>query len=673
VTTAATSGVIAREGAAATDWSAANHRRLRAALDIAGHRLRFLIAMEANGEAGADSVSAELERAIENEQVILDGMPRTAALEAIAAAFRLSSFEQHLLLLCAGVELDAEIAALCASLHRAGMPIPTYELAARTHPNAHWSALVPTAPLRHWMLVDVGAGDTLTGSPLRIDERILFQMLGVPYLDSRIGQLLRPAPRALPLTRSLEPIATRLVEAWNGAVEAAPVQLVSEERACGTAIVSAAAAAFDAPLFVLGGSGIPTTAADRDVFARLWQREAALANAVLLIDATDGATVDLRAAADLLHRLSGAAVLLVDHAPVELGVETLRLDAPAPDAAERVAVWNHALGRNAGELNGVVERAVAQFKLDAGAVVAAAARYVEGSGVETSRGRSRAECFWEVCREAARPGMGGLAERIVSKVAWSDLVLPAPQLGILRQIGAAVAHRATVHERWGFAARGQRGLGIAALFAGASGTGKTLAAEIIANELRLDLYRVDLSRVVSKYIGETEKNLATVFDAAEAGGAVLLFDEADALFGRRSEVKDSHDRFANIEISYLLQRMEAYRGLAILTTNMRNALDPAFLRRIRFVVQFPFPDAVQRAEIWRRVLPPDLPSQGLEPSKLSKLNLAGGSIRNVAINAAFLAAAEQEPLTMQHVLIAARNEYAKLEKPLTDAEVAGWR
>jgi SpoVK/Ycf46/Vps4 family AAA+-type ATPase len=188
----------------------------------------------------------------------------------------------------------------------------------------------------------------------------------------------------------------------------------------------------------------------------------------------------------------------------------------------------------------------------------------------------------------------------------------------------------------------------------------------------LDLYRVDLSQVVSKYIGETEKNLRRIFDAAEGGGAVLLFDEADALFGKRSEVKDSHDRYANIEVSYLLQRMETYRGLAILTTNMKDAIDSAFLRRLRFVVQFPFPDAVGRAEIWRRVLPPELPVNGLVPEKLARLGVSGGTIRNIALSAAFLAAEAGEPVRMPHILLAARTEYAKLEKPLTDSEVAGW-
>ncbi len=229
-----------------------------------------------------------------------------------------------------------------------------------------------------------------------------------------------------------------------------------------------------------------------------------------------------------------------------------------------------------------------------------------------------------------------------------------------------------MYRQWGFAARYSRGLGISALFAGASGTGKTMAAEVLAGELELDLYRIDLSAVVSKYIGETEKNLRRVFDAAEAGGAILLFDEADALFGKRSEVKDSHDRYANIEISYLLQRMEAYRGLAILTTNMKSALDSAFLRRIRFIVDFPFPDARMREKIWEGVFPTETPLGSVNFKQLARLNIAGGNIRNIAMNAAFLAASENEPVQMSHLLMAARTEYAKIEKPLTDAEFKGW-
>ncbi|MGH7938513.1 MAG: ATP-binding protein, partial [Bryobacteraceae bacterium] len=240
-------------------------------------------------------------------------------------------------------------------------------------------------------------------------------------------------------------------------------------------------------------------------------------------------------------------------------------------------------------------------------------------------------------------------------------------------IALQVRHRTRVCDDWGFAEKSERGLGLSALFAGPSGTGKTLAAEILANELRLDLFRIDLSAVVSKYIGETEKNLRRVFDAAEEGGVILLFDEADALFGKRSEVKDSHDRYANVEISYLLQRMEAYRGLAILTTNMKEALDPAFLRRLRFVVQFPFPDQAQRAEIWRRIFPAKTPTDALDLDKLSRLSISGGNIRSIALNAAFAAADANAPVQMAHLLGAARLEYDKLEKPLTETELGGWR
>jgi len=239
-------------------------------------------------------------------------------------------------------------------------------------------------------------------------------------------------------------------------------------------------------------------------------------------------------------------------------------------------------------------------------------------------------------------------------------------------MAAQVRHRTTVYETWGAARQSRRGLGISALFDGASGTGKTMAAEVLANDLRLDLYRIDLSQLVSKYIGDTEKHVRQVFDAAEGGGAILLFDEADALFGKRSDVKDSHDRYANIEVSYLLQRMEAYRGLAILTSNMSHALDPAFARRIRFIVHFPFPDAAQRAQIWRQMFPPAMPTSGLEFDKLARLGIPGGHIRNIALNAAFLAADAGEPVEMRHCLLAARTEYAKLEKALTDAEVGGW-
>jgi SpoVK/Ycf46/Vps4 family AAA+-type ATPase len=261
------------------------------------------------------------------------------------------------------------------------------------------------------------------------------------------------------------------------------------------------------------------------------------------------------------------------------------------------------------------------------------------------------------CRHSGRRKLDDLAECIATSATWDDLVLPEAQVSALRQIAAQVRRCARVYEDWGFGRRNGRGLGVAALFCGGSGTGKTLAAEVLASELGLDLYRIDLSSVVSKYIGETEKNLRRVFDA---------------LFGKRSDVKDSHDRYANIEVSYLLQRMEAHRGLAVLTTNLKSALDPSFQRRLRFIVHFPFPDARQREAIWRRSFPAVAPTSGLDFSKLARLNVAGGSVRNIALNAAFLAADGGEPIAMHHLLAAAQAEGAKIERQLSDAETRGW-
>jgi SpoVK/Ycf46/Vps4 family AAA+-type ATPase len=217
-----------------------------------------------------------------------------------------------------------------------------------------------------------------------------------------------------------------------------------------------------------------------------------------------------------------------------------------------------------------------------------------------------------------------------------------------------------------------RGLGLSALFHGPSGTGKTLAAEVIGAELDLDVYRVDLSQLVSKFVGETEKNLRRVFDAAESGAAILLFDECDAVFGRRGEVEHGQDRYANLEVSYLLQRMESYRGIAILTTNMRSAIDPAFLRRLRFVVSFPFPGYEQRVAIWRRALAPAVPVEGIDFERLARLNVAGGSIRSIAVHAAFVAAERSRPVNMASLHRAALTECAKLERAPSEVELGGW-
>jgi len=371
------------------------------------------------------------------------------------------------------------------------------------------------------------------------------------------------------------------------------------------------------------------------------------------------------AASHLVERLRGI-VFLATREAVRLTRPFVRLDANKPGPVEQKQLWHNSLGEASQSLNGTLDDLSEQFRLSA--------RLITSTGYVLSAegGALAADELWDACRSLARPKLEDMAQRIVPHAAWDDLILPDPQKKLMRQLAAQVRHRMKVYETWGFAEKGRRGLGVSALFTGGSGTGKTMAAEVLARELRLDLYRIDLSAVVSKYIGETEKNLRQVFDGAEEGGVLLLFDEADALFGRRSEVRDSHDRYANIEIGYLLQRMEAYQGLAILTTNLKSSMDTAFQRRLRFTINFPFPDAVQREAIWRNVFPASTPTQGIDPKKLAQLNVTGGNIRNIALNAAFLAAEAGTPVGMANLVEAAKLEAQKIERPLSDAETRGW-
>jgi SpoVK/Ycf46/Vps4 family AAA+-type ATPase len=254
-----------------------------------------------------------------------------------------------------------------------------------------------------------------------------------------------------------------------------------------------------------------------------------------------------------------------------------------------------------------------------------------------------------------------LAERLEPKATWEDLVLPAAALSGLRELTLQVRGKV-------YAWRMNRGLGINALFGGENGTGKTMAAEVIANDLRVSLYRVNLAAIVSKYIGETEKDLSRVFVAAERTGVILFFDEADALFGKRGEVKDSHDRYANIEINYLLQQFETYRGLAILATNMKAALDAVLTRRLRFIINFPFPGVAERRAIWRKVFAPEAEVEELDHERLARLPLSSESIHNVALNASILAARAGTSVTTPLVLEAARVEFRELDQPVNEAD-----
>jgi hypothetical protein len=653
--------------AIATDnWHEANQQYLIVALAVVRE------ALERRAASSSPSPSGAAQQALKQAA---DGLPAPSALDTLCRAFALSPFERDVLLLCAGIELDSAFASLCAAAQGdPRRPYPTFSLALAALPEAHWSALTPLAPLRRWRLIEVSAGEPLTVSPLRIDERVLHYLTGVSYLDDRLRPLLEPlrTPEALP--PSHHTLVQRITDlwSWEERPETWPaVLLCGDEYAGKRTIAAAACAALGLQVHALRVADIPHTATERQALATLWEREALLSGSALLLDCDEVESPDsLRAATALLESVYGM-VLVSSREPIRPRQRPLlRLDVLKPSPAEQKALWHSALGVTAAQLNGQVDAVVTQFNLGLHGIQAASTQVRQH--LATAPQGEVTPLLWDACRLHARPRLDDLAQRLEPSATWDDLVLLEIARQNLRDIAAHVRQRTTVYETWGFATQSARGLGMSALFAGPSGTGKTMAAEVLAHALRLDLYHIDLSAVVSKYIGETERNLRRIFDAAEEGGAILLFDEADALFGKRSEVKNSHDRYANLEVSYLLQRMEAYRGLAILTTNLKTALDPAFLRRLRFVVQFPFPDVAQRAEIWRRVFPAHTPTAGLDVNKLARLNVAGGNIRNIALHAAFLAADAGEPVGMQHLVRAACSEYAKLEKPLTEAEIGGW-
>jgi len=628
----------------------------------------------------SETCTFNLGPALENIRSLLEGRTPQGekepapALEVLAMRFGLSEFEQAVLVLCAGIEIDSSFSLVCAAQGDGAQAYPTFSLVLKSFPNPHWSALSPAGPLRKWRLIEVlnQPGYLLVNCPLKIDERILHFLSGIEYLDERLAGVMQPQQTSDAVAPSHAVVARSMADVWrHGGTNAAILHLCSADEGTKRSITGVACKQAGFQMYVLPADHIPGSPSELEALMRLWERESRLCSGALHVDAESAEGNEPKAAMQVskfLEGVSGPVVLSTRDRWRALRRAVRSFDVGKPTSQEQQIIWETALAESPIHLNGQIGSLVGQFNLSAPAI-----RLVSAEALErNSSGESLAHALWEAGRSQSRARLGELAQRIEPAAQWDDLVLPGNEKSVLREIAIHLKHRRTVYESWGFGATSSRGLGISALFSGSSGTGKTMAAEVLANALRLDLFRIDLSTVVSKYIGETEKNLRRVFDAAEEGGAILFFDEADALFGKRSEVKDSHDRYANIEVNYLLQRMECYRGLAVLATNMRSALDTAFLRRIRFVVNFPFPEFAQRAEIWERVFPRTVPVERLNVNMLARLQITGGNIRNIALNAVFLAAEDNLPVRMKHLAHAARSEFAKLEKPLPEAEIRDW-
>ena len=548
------------------DWTVANQRDLAAALEAV--RLELERARDGTpDEAGAIRGADEM-------------CPPT--LRFLSESLGLSSFERSVLLLAAGRELSGSFAATLARLN-GGRSWPTFSLALALLPDAHWSALAPDGPLRSWRLIELTGEGGLPERELRIDEQVLHWLTGLDGEDERLAPLLMRLPEAGQLAPSHAALALKSAQHVRAHARSI-VEISGADPDTRRAFAHALASALGLEVAWLPSAHIPTSTQDRAELALRLQRRARLRGRTVLMDAEgpDAELLLLR----LAHPRSPVIMSRADSAEHPIaGTWQVRLEAPTRE--EMKGLWVSALEGHRALGENEIDRVASDFSLSPAALASVA----EAARLTTDEDPQGAPDLWDAARERARRDPGELARRVEPRARWDDLVLPERQKSLLRDIAAQVQNRWRVHDHWGFAQKSSRGLGLCALFIGQSGTGKTMAAEVLAGTLGLDLYQIDLSSVVSKYIGETEKNLRRLFDAAEGGGAVLFFDEADALFGKRSEVKDSHDRYANIEVSYLLQRMEAYRGLAILATNMKGALDHAFLRRIRFVVEFPFPDA----------------------------------------------------------------------------------
>ncbi len=343
----------------------------------------------------------------------------------------------------------------------------------------------------------------------------------------------------------------------------------------------------------------------------------------------------------------------------------IRIKFPTSTYNQRLAIWHKNLKNSASsELDNSLQTVASMFKFSSGQIQDAA---TTARNLSIRRNPENPtvteEDLYKACRLQSNRNLGTLAKKIAPHYIWTDIVLPKDNIDQLEEICATVKNRSIVYEKWGFDRKLAMGKGLNALFAGPSGTGKTMAADIIAGELGLDLYKIDLSAIVSKYIGETEKNLSQIFIEAETSNAILLFDEADALYGKRSEVRDAHDRYANIEVSYLLQKMEEYTGIVILSTNFKKNLDEAFVRRMHFIVEFPFPEHSDRLKIWQKIWPEEAPcGHDIDLERISRFEITGGNIRNIALTSAFLAAQKREAIEMRHIIHATKREFNKIGK-----------
>lgn len=599
---------------------------------------------------------------------------------ALSAACGLSGLEEGIVRLCLAAETRPGIERLIAyAQDDVSRRRPRVELALRLladDPLAALGAFDEQMPLRRHRLVELldDPGQPATPLPsktLVLDDRVLRFLLGGDGIDAAIAAWTRLHPAPGPLHAATPEVD--LVARHPATVLTPPVVALwgpDPGRIRDTALYIASASSLGCLVEFDATRAREGTAGADDALARAG-REAALQHGALLVtgvDALEAAARDQLIAA--AERSAAPLTLLASEA--EAAFPGPLLHVPGLDYESRLELWNESLSDMESDAGADEIAALAgKFRLGKDAITAAV-RTAHGRAVARDPGRPSIgrQDLYAGARAQSAPILGTLASKIAPHYVWDDIVLEDDPLEQLREFCGMIEHRHLVYDTWGFDRKLAMGKGVIALFAGQSGTGKTMAADVIAGQLGLELYKIDLSGVVSKYIGETEKNIGAIFRDAESSNAILFFDEADALFGKRSEVRDAHDRYANIETAYLLQRMEEYSGAVILSTNLKMNLDEAFLRRMHFVIDFPMPEEPYRLRIWKSTIPPELPlDPGIDLGFLARqFKISGGNIRNIVLAAAFLAAEDGGPMGMRHLIRATRREFQKLGRMVTEAE-----
>jgi SpoVK/Ycf46/Vps4 family AAA+-type ATPase len=678
-------------------------------LYISEEEIDVLLADEAPVATESEPVSAEFlplaerqtawEMSIAQKKALTRANGTVLRLDRLRDEFHLTPFDVDVLLLSLAPEVERKYETLYAYLQDdITKKQPSVDLAlsllCRSLPEklVARQRLTASAPLRTYNLLhlspDLPQGPTsLLSRTLTVDERIVDYLLGMDDLDPRLtpfAQRLMPRAqladlvlaaevkqRLLRLLDKRETTGGRLMlyfQGPDGVGKRTTAEALCRESARELVVIDGERLLHSQP-----AAFVSTT--------RLALREARLRNAALYWEGFEALLADEKRPLreEFLRELITESDLtflagVSPWEPTDVMHQTrfVRLEFPLPTYADRVQLWMLALNDTAAKPSEVdVQVLASRFRLSGGQIrdAAATARSLGRWRDPEAEPVGMAD-LTAACRFHSNPQLARLAQKITPHYTWEDLILPTDRLQQLRELYDWVKHRAQVYDEWGFNGKLSLGKGLNALFAGPSGTGKTMAAEVIARDLGLDLYKIDLSTVVSKYIGETEKNLSRIFAEAATSNAILFFDEADALFGKRSEVRDAHDRYANIEIGYLLQKMEEYEGIVILATNLRKNLDDAFVRRMHFTIEFPFPSEPERRRMWTRIWPQGVPrSTEVDVEFLARrFEVTGGNIRNIALAAAFLAAANGGQVTMQHLLQATRREYQKLGKVVMAGE-----